>query len=191
MAGSSSRGAVGPKCRPPVDWKWTSERVGSPPSLVYVGKKPLPPRLAVSQGYQPLLDPTRVLAQGAIYPFTREYLVNFSTQQTDVLRPPPQQWPDSWQTLDVFLHPLMRTIVFSGNKMTGGNRCHMNVVNSWVGRLNLWCRFLGLRPVAAKCKTLWWEMVSTSIVCLRSSVWSPRFCPVRSARAFAAMRRWH
>ena len=73
---------VGPKgpvhagCRPPSDWAWQAGKDGKPPKLIYVGKTPLPPRLSLSQGFQPLLDPTQVLkagGQGAMYPFTREF----------------------------------------------------------------------------------------------------------------------
>ena len=180
MAGSSSRGAVGPKCRPPVDWKWTSKRVGSPPSLVYVGKKPLPPRLAVSQGYQPLLDPTRVLAQGAIYPFTREFFhpTDRCAQATppavarfmaDSRRFPPSSYEDHclfWKQ-DDWRQPLPH------------ERC----------QLMGWPAESVVSVPGAETRRR--QVQNSSIVCLRSSVWSPRFCPVRSARAFAAMRRWH
>ena len=43
---------MGPNCRPPQDWVWIQSN--GQPALIYVGSKPLPPRLHVSHGFQPI-----------------------------------------------------------------------------------------------------------------------------------------
>ena len=70
-------GSVGPGLKPPSDWEWNEADTSSQavPSLQYVGKKPVPNKVAWDSGFGPLFDPADVLKNQAagFHPFTREF----------------------------------------------------------------------------------------------------------------------
>ena len=71
-----SRGAVSPQLQPPADWDWVQPRDSGVPFLSYMGKKPIPSKVAFADGFRPLTDPVEVVkakGEGAMYPFTREF----------------------------------------------------------------------------------------------------------------------
>ena len=71
----SKRRGLEPNLAPPIQWDWLFP-AEQPPTLKYVGSKPVPPRVHWDDGFQPLLDPTHVLksqGQGAMHTFTREF----------------------------------------------------------------------------------------------------------------------
>ena len=71
-----ARGGVHTDLRPPEGWEWRATEGTGIPTLTYIGKKPIPPRVTFLQGFQILFDPNQVVqtgGQGAIHPFTREF----------------------------------------------------------------------------------------------------------------------
>eukprot|EP00435_Cladocopium_sp_Y103_P064411 s568_g26.t1 len=62
--------------QPPADWAWVPAAGQSTPELVYGGKKPIPAQVSWLDGFSPLLDPAKVMAEGgkgAMHTFTREF----------------------------------------------------------------------------------------------------------------------
>ena len=71
-----AQGGVHTDLRPPADWEWKATEGSGIPMLTYVGKKPIPSKASLLQGFQTLFDPSQVVAQkgkGSIHPFTREF----------------------------------------------------------------------------------------------------------------------
>ena len=73
----AAKGHVSADVAPPEPWTWAhGSESSATPTLVYRGAKPCPARVFFQQGYQPLFDPTDVLAQGgtgAMHTLTREF----------------------------------------------------------------------------------------------------------------------
>lgn len=69
-----SKGGLCSSLSPPVDWQWRQSAATL--ELRYIGKKPIPAKVAWEGGYQPLVSPAAVL-QGnvdcAFHTFTREF----------------------------------------------------------------------------------------------------------------------
>ena len=73
----SRRRGLGANIPPPDSWQWVpGRRAHDLPELAYAGTKPIPAKLQCTEGYLPLLDPTKVMqngGKGAMHTFTREF----------------------------------------------------------------------------------------------------------------------
>eukprot|EP00435_Cladocopium_sp_Y103_P025431 s4491_g6.t1 len=73
----SRRRGLAANLQPPESWQWSQQPTSQGiPELVYKGAKPIPARLQCDDGFQPLLDPLKVLqsaGDGAMHTFTREF----------------------------------------------------------------------------------------------------------------------
>ena len=72
----SKRGGIEQDFYLPDDWAWVPSSGGGPPGVQWIGKKPLPPKLFIQNGFSLMLDPQDVLktkGAGAMHTFTREF----------------------------------------------------------------------------------------------------------------------
>ncbi len=72
----SNKGGIQQDFYLPDDWSWVPSSGGGPPGVQWIGKKPLPPKLFLQNGFSLMLDPQDVLKNkgaGAMHTFTREF----------------------------------------------------------------------------------------------------------------------